>query len=112
MERNGRLIQTMTTGSISTQPTMLAPFTGLRSSAAFPATKEAKNYLSSLPSNGRRHEGVVWPPIGLKKYETLTEAQLDKEIDYLLRNKWVPCLEFELEHGFVNHGSPGYYDGR
>nr|ACQ90229.1 TuMV resistance protein-like protein [Brassica rapa subsp. chinensis] len=34
---------------------------------------------------------------------------------YLLRNKWIPCVEFELEHGFVyrEHGStPGYYDGR
>ncbi|KAJ0507505.1 putative ribulose-bisphosphate carboxylase [Helianthus annuus] len=64
---------------------------------------------------------MVWPPLGLKKYETLsylpplTETQLAKEVDYLLRKKWVPCLEFELEHGFVyreNARSPGYYDGR
>lgn len=45
----------------------------------------------------------VWPPVGLKKFETLsylparTPEQLAKEIDYLIRNKWVPCLEFELE---------------
>ena len=63
----------------------------------------------------------VWPPTGLKKFETLsylpdlTEAELAKEIDYLLRSKWVPCLEFELEKGWVyreHHRSPGYYDGR
>ncbi|CAH8383125.1 unnamed protein product [Eruca vesicaria subsp. sativa] len=37
------------------------------------------------------------------------------EVDYLIRNKWTPCIEFELEHGFVycEHGNiPGYYDGR
>ncbi|CAN1227236.1 Ribulose bisphosphate carboxylase small subunit, chloroplastic, partial [Linum perenne] len=51
----------------------------------------------------------VWPPLGLKKYETLSylpplsEESLAKEVDYLLRMGWVPCLEFE---------SPGYYDGR
>ncbi|KAJ0234521.1 Ribulose bisphosphate carboxylase small chain [Hirschfeldia incana] len=63
----------------------------------------------------------VWPPVGKKKFETLsylpdlTEVELGKEVDYLLRNKWIPCVEFELEHGFVyrEHGStPGYYDGR
>lgn len=41
--------------------------------------------------------------MGKKKYETLsylpdlTIEQLAKEIDYLLRSKWIPCLEFELE---------------
>nr|GEW11257.1 ribulose bisphosphate carboxylase small chain, chloroplastic-like [Tanacetum cinerariifolium] len=84
------------------------------------ATKS--NDFSSLPSNGGRVQCMkVWPPLGLKKFETLSylpplsEASLAKEVDYLLRNKWVPCLEFELEHGFVyrEHGNtPGYYDGR
>jgi ribulose-bisphosphate carboxylase small chain len=63
----------------------------------------------------------VWPPEGLKKFETLSylppldDTQLAKEIDYLLRQGWVPCLEFEVKDGFVyraNHSSPGYYDGR
>ncbi|KAL2329499.1 hypothetical protein Fmac_017080 [Flemingia macrophylla] len=81
------------------QGNMVAPFTGLKSLAGFP----------------------VWPPLGKKKFETLSylpplsREQLLKEIDYLLRNGWIPCLEFELEHGFVyreNHRSPGYYDGR
>ena len=113
---------TMATGAVSTQANMVAPFTGLRSSAAFPGTKKANSDFYTLPSNGGRVQCMkVWPPLGLKKYETLSylpplsETQLAKEVDYLLRNKWVPCLEFELEHGFVyreNHRSPGYYDGR
>ncbi|KAI3796465.1 hypothetical protein L1987_39136 [Smallanthus sonchifolius] len=91
----------MTTGAVSTQATMVAPFTGLRSSATFPTIQKTKSDFSSLPSNGGRVQCM--------------KAQLAKEVDYLLRNKWVPCLEFELEHGFVyreNHRSPGYYDGR
>lgn len=45
----------------------------------------------------------VWPPINLKKFETLSylpplsTASLANEVDYLLRMGWVPCLEFELE---------------
>lgn len=86
----------------------------------------------------------MWPIVGLKKFETLsylptlTEDQLLKQIDYLLRSNWVPCLEFckvsamhdpssslfrirdelglnGLQIGFVwreNNRSPGYYDGR
>ncbi|CAI9278997.1 unnamed protein product [Lactuca saligna] len=108
--------------AVPAQATMVAPFTGLKSTTAFPATKQAKTGFSSLPTNGGRVQCMkVWPPLGLKKYETLSylpplsEASLAKEVDYLLRSKWVPCLEFELEHGFVyreNHRSPGYYDGR
>jgi ribulose bisphosphate carboxylase small subunit len=43
----------------------------------------------------------VWPPIGKKKFETLSylpdlsDVELAKEVDYLLRNKWIPCVEFE-----------------
>nr|prf carboxylase S,RBP [Pisum sativum] len=63
----------------------------------------------------------VWPPIGKKKFETLsylpplTRDQLLKEVEYLLRKGWVPCLEFELLKGFVygeHNKSPRYYDGR
>ncbi|KAJ7943160.1 Ribulose bisphosphate carboxylase small chain [Quillaja saponaria] len=44
----------------------------------------------------------VWPPVGLK-IETLsylaplTHESLAKDVDYLIHNGWVPCLEFELE---------------
>ena len=49
----------------------------------------------------------MWPTVGLKKYETLsylpdlTDAQLAREVEYLLRKGWIPCLEFELEVNFL-----------
>ncbi|KAJ4909870.1 hypothetical protein Rs2_04491 [Raphanus sativus] len=97
--------------------TVVAPFIGLKSSASFPLTCKANNDITSITSNG----GRVWPPVGKKKFETLsylpdfTDVEIAKEVDYLIRNKWIPCIEFELEHGFVyrEHGNiPGYYDGR
>ncbi|CAI9767285.1 unnamed protein product [Fraxinus pennsylvanica] len=103
------------------QASMVAPFVGLKSTSAFPVSRK-KIDITSLATNGGRVSCMqVWPPTGKKKYETLsylpdlTREQLLKEIDYLIRSKWIPCLEFELEHGFVyreNHRSPGYYDGR
>ncbi|KAL4652152.1 hypothetical protein ACB092_01G212500 [Castanea dentata] len=104
------------------QASMVAPFTGLKSNAGFPVTQKTNKDITSLASNGGRVQCMqVWPPLGLKKFETLsylpplTNEQLAKEVDYLLRKGWVPCLEFELEHPFVyreNNRSPGYYDGR
>jgi ribulose-bisphosphate carboxylase small chain len=86
------------------QATMVAPFNGLKSSAAFPATRKANNDITSITSNGGRVNCMqVWPPIGKKKFETLsylpdlTDSELAKEVDYLIRNKWIPCVEFELE---------------
>ncbi|CAN0926047.1 Ribulose bisphosphate carboxylase small subunit, chloroplastic [Linum grandiflorum] len=87
------------------QASLIAPFTGLKSTSSFPVTTKK----ASIPSNGSRVKCMkVWPPLGLKKYETLsylpplTEEQLAKEIDYLLRMGWVPCLEFELEVSFFS----------
>ncbi|OIW07398.1 hypothetical protein TanjilG_10233 [Lupinus angustifolius] len=101
---------------------MVAPFNGLKSIVGFPVTRKANNDITTIANNGGRVQCMkVWPPLGLKKFETLsylpplTQESLAKEVDYLLKNGWVPCLEFELEHGFVyreNHKSPGYYDGR
>ena len=100
---------------------MVAPYTGLKSGAVLPAARRAATNLNHLPSNGGRVQCMkVWPIEGVKKFETLsylpplsTEALL-KQIDYLLRSRWVPCLEF-CKIGFVyreHHRSPGYYDGR
>ncbi|KAJ4707100.1 Ribulose bisphosphate carboxylase small chain [Melia azedarach] len=104
------------------QASMVAPFNGLKSTSAFPVTRKTNNDITSLPSNGGKVQCMqVWPPLGKKKFETLSylpplgPESLLKEVDYLLRSGWIPCLEFELEHGFVyreNHRSPGYYDGR
>ncbi|CAN4083203.1 unnamed protein product [Withania somnifera] len=117
----------MSTGAVATvaratQASMVAPFTGLKSAASFPITRKQNLDITSIASNGGRVQCMqVWPPINMKKYETLsylpdlTDEQLLKEIDYLLKSGWVPCLEFETEHGFVyreHNSSPGYYDGR
>ncbi|HAP2066367.1 TPA: hypothetical protein ISB60_004811, partial [Escherichia coli] len=103
------------------QASMVAPFTGLKSAAAFPVTRK-NNDITTLASNGGRVQCMkVWPPLGLKKFETLSylpdmsNEQLGKEVDYLLRKGWIPCIEFDIHSGFVyreNHRSPGYYDGR
>ncbi|KAL6187958.1 hypothetical protein ACLB2K_039353 [Fragaria x ananassa] len=118
------MMSTATVASVNRAPvqaSMVAPFNGLKSASAFPVTRKA-NDITTLASNGGRVQCMqVWPPVGLKKFETLSYLpplsveSLAKEVEYLLRNKWIPCLEFELEHGFVyrEHGnSPGYYDGR
>lgn len=50
----------------------------------------------------------VWPTEGLMKFETLSylpplnDEQLCKEVDYLLRMKWIPCLEFTKLVIFMN----------
>ncbi|XP_047314191.1 ribulose bisphosphate carboxylase small subunit, chloroplastic-like [Impatiens glandulifera] len=114
----------VSTAAAVTTINRVAPFNGLKSSAAFPAIKKSENDFTSISTNGGRVQCIqVWPTTGLKKFETLsylpplTEEQLAKEVDYLLRNNWVPCLEFQLEelNGFVHreyNSSPGYYDGR
>ncbi|GAV68963.1 RuBisCO_small domain-containing protein/RbcS domain-containing protein [Cephalotus follicularis] len=104
------------------QASMVAPFTGLKSSSAFPGSHKTNNDFTSIASNGGRVQCMqVWPTVGLKKFETLsylpdlTPEALAKQVDYLLRNNLIPCLEFELENPFVHrehNKSPGYYDGR
>ena len=107
--------------STPAQASMVAPFTGLKSVSAFPATRKSAD-ITTIASNGGRVSCMkVWPTTGLKKFETLsylpplTREQLYKEVEFLIREKLIPCLEFELGNGFVHrehHASPGYYDGR
>ncbi|CAA7402130.1 unnamed protein product [Spirodela intermedia] len=90
------------------QSNMVAPFSGLCST--FRITRKTNADLSTLPSNG----GKVRCMQTLSYLPDLSTEALVKEIEYLLQNNWVPCLEFSKE-GFVyreNHSSPGYYDGR
>nr|QFS21934.1 chloroplast ribulose-1,5-bisphosphate carboxylase/oxygenase small subunit [Cucumis hystrix] len=104
------------------QASMVAPFTGLKSSAGFPITRKNNVDITTLASNGGKVQCMkVWPPRGVKKFETLSylpdmnTEQLGKEVEYLIRNGWIPCLEFQIDSGFVyreHHRSPGYYDGR
>ncbi|KAK9091274.1 hypothetical protein Sjap_024451 [Stephania japonica] len=118
------MISTATVASVNRAPQaqagMVAPFTGLKSSSAFPTTRKSTD-ITSIASNGGRVQCMkVWPIVGKKKFETLSylpplsDAELAREVEYLLRKGWIPCLEFS-KVGFVyreNHRSPGYYDGR
>lgn len=113
------------TSNGSSSSNVVSAFTGLKSTAQFPSSFKISNtaaeWEQKTTSNGGRVRCMqVWPPWGNPKFETLsylpklTEEQLVKEVDYLLRNKWVPCLEFDLD-GTISrkYGStPGYYDGR
>ncbi|EMS48023.1 Ribulose bisphosphate carboxylase small chain, chloroplastic [Triticum urartu] len=95
---------------MASSATSVAPFQGLKSTAGLPARRRSN----------RAAQDQVWPIEGIKKFETLsylpplsTEALL-KQVDYLIRSKWVPCLEFS-KVGFIfreHNASPGYYDGR
>ncbi|KAL7114761.1 hypothetical protein ACP275_04G141800 [Erythranthe tilingii] len=101
------MVSTTATAAVSrataAQASMVAPFTGLKSTSAFPATRKSAD-ITTIASNGGRVSCMkVWPTVNNKKYETLsylpplTREQLIKEVDYLLRNKLIPCIEFELE---------------
>ncbi|MBT2964630.1 ribulose-1,5-bisphosphate carboxylase small subunit, partial [Vibrio anguillarum] len=87
--------------NVTQASSMVAPFTGLKSAATFPVSRKQNLDITSIASNGGRVRCMqVWPPINMKKYETLSylpdlsDEQLLKEVEYLLKNGWVPCLEF------------------
>ncbi|KAM3372649.1 hypothetical protein ACQJBY_019500 [Aegilops geniculata] len=112
---------TMAPTVMASLATSVAPFQGLKSTAGLPVSRRSSSAgLSSVSNGGRIRCMQVWPIEGIKKFETLsylpplsTEALL-KQVDYLIRSKWVPCLEFS-KVGFVfreHNSSPGYYDGR
>nr|BAB19810.1 ribulose-1,5-bisphosphate carboxylase/oxygenase small subunit [Triticum aestivum] len=106
---------------MASSATSVAPFQGLKSTAGLPVSRRSNGAsLGSVSNGGRIRRMQVWPIEGIKKFETLsylpplsTEALL-KQVDYLIRSKWVPCLEFS-KVGFIfreHNASPGYYDGR
>lgn len=43
----------------------------------------------------------TWNPIDNKKFETLsylpplTDESISREIDYMMKKGWIPCLEFD-----------------
>ncbi|MQJ84141.1 hypothetical protein EI014_25640, partial [Escherichia coli] len=60
------------TRATAAQASMVAPFTGLKSTASFPVTKKSADF-TSISTNGSRVQCMqVWPPFGLKKFETLS----------------------------------------
>nr|AGJ76629.1 ribulose-1,5-bisphosphate carboxylase/oxygenase small subunit [Echinochloa crus-galli] len=106
---------------MASSATSVAPFQGLKSTAGLPVSRRTTSTGFGNVSNGGRIRCMqIWPVENNKKFETLsylpplTQEELLKQIDYLIRNNWVPCLEFS-KIGFVyreNSRSPCYYDGR
>ncbi|MGL8737913.1 ribulose bisphosphate carboxylase small subunit [Salmonella sp. NW1009] len=109
------------TSKPAAQSNVVSAFNGLKSAVQFPSRRSNAEWEHKTSSNGSRVQCMqVWNPYNNKKFETLSYLPplspegLLKEIDYLLNNGWVPCLEFD-EDGYVsrtNNRSPGYYDGR
>ncbi|WP_461216444.1 ribulose-1,5-bisphosphate carboxylase small subunit, partial [Lactococcus cremoris] len=105
---------------MASSATAVAPFQGLKSTASLPVARRSSRSLGNVSNGGRIRCMQVWPAYGNKKFETLSYLpplstdDLLKQVDYLLRNGWIPCLEFS-KVGFVyreNSTSPCYYDGR
>ncbi|XP_055822421.1 ribulose bisphosphate carboxylase small subunit, chloroplastic 3-like [Solanum dulcamara] len=101
-----------TTGS-----TYLALKSNLFSAAKDTITWSPKNTLSN---RSKIYCMKTWNPIDNKKFETLSylppqsESSIAKEVDYMIKKGWIPCLEFD-QVGYVhreNSSMPGYYDGR
>ncbi|KAJ9162879.1 hypothetical protein P3X46_022620 [Hevea brasiliensis] len=114
----------MSTAGIFTAPAVTGSgCQGLKANSTrqlFPA-KDSIGWSRKTISNGSRtHCMKTWNPINNKKFETLSylpplsDDSIAKEIDYMIKKGWIPCLEFD-EVGHVqreNSRMPGYYDGR
>ncbi|XP_051151438.1 ribulose bisphosphate carboxylase small subunit, chloroplastic 3-like [Andrographis paniculata] len=98
-------------------------FAGLRpdSSKIFHGRRKNVSWGKRAVSNGgRTHCMKTWSPVDNKKFETLSylpplsQESIAKEIDYMINQGWIPCLEFD-EMGNIrreNSRIPNYYDGR
>ncbi|KAF4396002.1 hypothetical protein G4B88_020639 [Cannabis sativa] len=105
-----------------TAPAAVSGYVGLRSNFTelLPA-KDSVGWTRKTVSNGSKtHCMKTWNPINNKKFEALSylpplsDDSIAKEINYMIRKGWIPCLEFD-EVGHVyreNSKMPGYYDGR
>ncbi|KAJ0489038.1 putative ribulose-bisphosphate carboxylase [Helianthus annuus] len=89
--------------------TFTAPVTGSiymglnpNGSKLFRTTNSAPWSRKTVSNGSRIHCMKVWNPINNKKFETpsylppLTDESIAKEIDYMIKKGWVPCLEFDL----------------
>ncbi|KAL5977755.1 hypothetical protein ACLOJK_036763 [Asimina triloba] len=86
----------------------------------FPASYNAGRPRKSASTFSKIYCMKTWNPMNNGKFETLSylpplsDDSIAKEIDYIIANGWIPCLEFD-EVGHIhrtNSRIPGYYDGR
>ncbi|BBN07729.1 hypothetical protein Mp_4g06040 [Marchantia polymorpha subsp. ruderalis] len=78
-------------------------------------------WQSKTATNGSRVSCMqVWEPYNNLRFETLSylpalsQDALAKQIDYVIKSGWAPCIEFDTQGAVTREGSrmPGYYDGR
>jgi ribulose-bisphosphate carboxylase small chain len=76
--------------------------------------------MAATPSLAKQGAMQAYSPFNGKKYETLSylpQLQNDdirKQIEFMIRNKWTPCLEISGDGDiYLNTAmGPGYYDNR
>ncbi|BAT76746.1 Ribulose bisphosphate carboxylase small chain [Vigna angularis] len=99
-----------------------AAFVGLKSNSSSLCQSTASiTWKRKIASNSSKTYCMkTWNPINNKKFETLSylpplsDESIAKEVDYMIKKGWIPCLEFD-ELGHIcreNRHMPGYYDGR
>jgi len=74
------------------------------------APARAATFAQKTVSNGiKTRQMLVWQPVNNKFFETLsflpplTDDQIARQVDYVINNGWVPCLEFaEAGQAYVN----------
>ncbi|KAH7293039.1 hypothetical protein KP509_28G009000 [Ceratopteris richardii] len=91
-------------------------FNGLSKSVSFLVPKSAKPL--SISNGSRVSAMLVVDPYNNRKYETLsylpplTDEQIAKQVEYIIRQKWTPCIEFDRCGGVHRRnfcGSGCYY---
>ena len=85
------------TSSVTTSKTSISvkTFTGLKSATLFAGNNT--NAATSVSNGSRVQCTQVWTPVNNLKFETLSYLPplnadaIAKQVDYILRNGWIPC---------------------
>ncbi|KAG6555949.1 hypothetical protein Mapa_001889 [Marchantia paleacea] len=101
---------TSTSGAVS-----ISAFAGLK-----PVSGQSEWQTKTISNGSRVSCMQVWEPYNNLKFETLSylpplsQDALAKQIDYVIKSGWAPCIEFDVQGTVTREGStmPGYYDGR
>merc|ERR1711904_569498 len=70
-------------------------------------TIRSNNMQAYSPYNGKKYETLSYLP-------QLSNEDVKKQIDYMIRNNWTPSLEFSQDGDVYTNTlmGPGYYDNR
>ncbi|KAK9842721.1 hypothetical protein WJX74_001442 [Apatococcus lobatus] len=105
-----------------------APRTAFSGLARVPVQKARNTFAARTVSNGMKtRQMMVWQPTDNKFFETLSflpplsQDEIARQVDYVTRNGWTPCLEFAeadsayvASHNTVRMGNVtcNYFDNR